>query len=116
MDFEKFNNIVEGFIRDGAPFEVNISSRMKVAILQRADAASFTALSSASVADAIIVLSVVLLDAPSSGHLSFLAVAVLTPKLQILSTSILFRMPSVLQSKLPSFAAREGLSQRELRI
>ena len=55
-DSGKFTSIVETFIRNGAPFEVNISSDMKKAVLNQADAASFAALSLVSSSTSSVVL------------------------------------------------------------
>ena len=49
-DYEKFANIVDKFVRDRSPFEVNISGKTKTAILDVADGASFAELSAVSAA------------------------------------------------------------------
>lgn len=43
-DHEKFTKIIETFIRPNSPFEINISSKTRAAILDRADATSFAGL------------------------------------------------------------------------
>ncbi|CAN0232081.1 unnamed protein product [Scytosiphon promiscuus] len=39
--FERFQAAVENYVKDGAPFEINICSKTKAAVLQAADIESF---------------------------------------------------------------------------
>lgn len=43
--FEKLSEIIDKFVRDRSPFEVNVGSNVKCAVLKMADAANFMELS-----------------------------------------------------------------------
>lgn len=49
-DYDNFTEIIDKFVRDRSPFEVNISGKSKTAILDVADAARFAKLPSVSAA------------------------------------------------------------------
>lgn len=55
--FAKLGEIIDEFVRDGSPFEVNIGSTTKSAVLKMADAANFKELSSVRITQSNIVPS-----------------------------------------------------------